>query len=71
MDYGLWIMAGSNGLKVKYLDGFVSDKYADFGFTRFQIMDWRAVDSLWIIMVFLSAVCHHSDGTYSLQRIHR
>ncbi len=34
MDYGLWNIAGSNGLKVKYLDGFVSDKYADFGLTR-------------------------------------
>ncbi len=32
-------------------------------------MDWSGVDYLWIIVMFLSAVWTHSDGTHSLQRI--
>ncbi len=33
-------------------------------------MDWSGVDYLWIIVVFISCLDSHSDGTHSLQRIH-
>ncbi len=33
-------------------------------------MDWSGVDYLCIIVMFLSAVWTHSDGTHSLQTIH-
>ncbi len=33
-------------------------------------MDWSHVDYLWIIVMFLSAVWTHFNGTHLLQRIH-
>ncbi len=41
-----------------------------FNCTRCWLMDWSNVDYLWIIMMLLSAVWTHSDGTHSLQMIH-
>ncbi len=54
-------------IKMSY-DQFVYFKHTTFWFTK-PLMDWSRVDYLWIIVRFLSAVCH-SDGTHSLQRIH-
>ncbi len=39
-------------------------------FAAQDLMDWSGADYLWIIVMFLSAVWTHSDGTHSLQRIH-
>ncbi len=54
-------------IKMSY-DQFVYFKHTTFWFTK-PLMDWSRVDYLWIIVRFLSDVCH-SDGTHSLQRIH-
>ncbi len=61
-------MVESDSLKLKSLnDGFVSYKHASL-FTLRNIYWWTGV--MWIIVIFLSAVWTHSDGTHSLQRIH-
>ncbi len=64
--YVLWscILAGSDCLKLKCLDGFVS--YKQQFFISQDINWWTGVDYCDV----LSAVWTHSDGTHSLQRIH-
>ncbi len=49
---------------------FVSYKHAAFNFTICLLMDWICMDYLWIIVMFLSAVWTHFDGTHSLHMIH-
>ncbi len=55
--YRTCILARNNGLKLKDLNKvFVSYKQAAFVFSRHQLIDWRGVDYLWNIVMFLSAV---------------
>ncbi len=69
----LWI-TNSNYCRKQWFkclnNGFVCYNHAAFYFTRCSLMDWSHVDYLWVIVMFLSAVWTHSDGTHSLQRIH-
>ncbi len=67
-----WIMDSYFGQKQMFLnlrrlnDGFVSSKHS---FSLHGIINWSGVAYLWIIVMFLSAVWAHSDGTHSLQRM--
>ncbi len=68
MDRG-HILAGDHVLKIQcHNHGFISCKHTAFGFTRYYLTNWSGVD---YCDVFISCLNSHSDGTHSLQRIHR
>ncbi len=69
MDYGVIILARSDGLKLKCIsDLFIYHRYTAFCFIRHHLIDWSDVDYLWIIVMLLSSVWTVSDGTHALQR---
>ncbi len=71
LEEELWIMYFWYFVQKRQLnrlnDGLESYKHEPF--TRHYLMDWSCVDYLWIIVIFISCLDSHSDGTHSLQRI--
>ncbi len=60
------VLARINGLNLKnFNDWFVSNKHAAFHITR---LNWSTKAMLWIIVIIVSCLDSHSDGTHSLYR---
>ncbi len=66
----MWDRCFHGGLWTWY--GFVFTKKAAFHFTKPYFVNWSSVDYFWITMMLLISILNsHSDGTHSLQRIHK